>query len=202
MSLFFLMLNFNGFAQGNDGLIYNFNKQINRIGAELKASQVSECYVNLISINNVVSNYLIKKEVPNSLLDFLINKKVFCPAFRTKGSNEKVFLVARYIHSTQYDSYLILVISEDSSRKNLYLVNVTSDTLISFCLIASCSQEIGLNMQRYSIYQGNDLFEMYFEEIISDIELVQEEDKVREKQQRVFKIPIVVDSDTGKIYRK
>ena len=194
-------------AQQSDGLIYNFNEPIAQLSPQLKSSKLPECYSDLLSISNLKSNYLTKASVPNSLLDFLIDKNIAQVPANTKELKREVFLLGRYIHSVEYDSYLLMVteeyvdIEEDDTRY-LYLVNIKSDTLISVCNLALYSSGIGSTVQTYSIYRGNDIFEKYFEAITTDVELIQEEDKVRQKQGDQFKSTFIVDSATGEISLK
>ena len=184
---------------------YNFNEPVSQIGSRLKSIDIMDCYADLLSISNLESNYLFKKvKVPKVLLDFLITKKIAKTHVNNKGLKRDVFLLGRYIHSVEYDSYLLMVTEEyldieEDDTKNLYLVNIKSDMLLSVCSVASYLSGIGLIMQTYSMYQGNDTFEKYLEEIASDVELIQEEDKVELKQYRKIKIRIMIDSITGRI---
>ena len=192
-------------AQESDGLIYNFNEPIVRLSSQLKSSKLPECYTDLLSISNLESNYLFKKvKVPKVLLDFLIAKKIAQTPVNTKGLKRDVFLLGRYIHSVEYDSYLLMVTEEyvdveKDDIKDLFLVNIKPDMLLSVCSVASYLSGIGLIMQTYSMYRGNDTFEKYLEEIASDVELIQEEDKVELKQYRKTKIRIIINSITGRI---
>ena len=195
-------------AQESDGVIYNFNKTIVRLSSQLKSSKLPECYADLLSISNIESNYLFKKvKIPKVLLDFLIAKKIVSAPLNTNELKREVFLLGRYIYSIEYDSYLLMVTEEyvdveEDDIKDLFLVNIKPDMLLSVCRVASYLSGIGLTMQTYSMYRGNDTFEKYLEEIASDVELIQEEDKIRQKQGEPFKISIVVDSATGKISLK
>ena len=185
-------------------LNYNFNEPVSQIGAKLKSIDIMDCYANLLSISNIESNYLFKKvKVPKVLLDFLIAKKIISAPLNTKELKREVFLLGRYIHSVEYDTYLLMVTEEhvdieEDDTKNLYLVNIKSDILLSVCSLALYSSGIGSTVQTYSIYQGNDIFEKYFEIITTDVELIQEEDKVIEKRNPYRKIKIIVDIITGK----
>ena len=192
-------------TQESDGLIYNFNEPIVRLSSQLKSSKLPDCYADLLSISNLESNYLFKKvKVPKVLLDFLIAKNIIQAPVNTKGLKREVFLLGRYIHSVEYDSYLLMVTEEyvdveKDDIKDLFLVNIKPDMLLSVCSVASYLNGIGLTMQTYSMYRGNDTFEKYLEEIASDVELIQEEDKVRQKHSPYRKRTIIVDSITGRI---
>lgn len=206
-TFFLLILSCYVSAQESDGFIYNFNEPIVRLSSQLKSSKLPECYTDLLSIGNLESNYLTKVSVPQSLLDFLITQNIIQAPVNTKGLKREVFLLGRYIHSVEYDSYLLMVTEEyvdveKDDIKDLFLVNIKPDMLLSVCSVASYLSGIGLTMQTYSMYRGNDTFEKYLEEIASDVELIQEEDKVMQKQGEPFKISIVVDSATGKISLK
>ena len=207
-TFFLLILSCYVSAQESDGLIYNFNEPIVKLSSQLKSSKLPDCYADLLSISNIESNYLFKKvKAPKVLLDFLIAKNIIQAPVNTKGLKREVFLLGRYIHSVEYDSYLLMVTEEyvdveKDDIKDLFLVNIKPDMLLSVCSIASYLSGIGLTMQTYSMYKGNDTFEKYLEEIASDVELIQEEDKVRQKQGEPFKISIVVDSATGKMSLK
>ncbi|MEQ9298569.1 MAG: hypothetical protein RIF33_08400 [Cyclobacteriaceae bacterium] len=194
-------------AQQSDGLIYNFNEPIVRLSSQLKSSKFPECYTDLLSIGNLESNYLTKVSVPKSLLDFLIAKNIAQVPTNTEELKREVFLLGRYIHSVEYDSYLLMVTEEyvdieEDDTKYLYLVNIKSDTLISVCNLALYSSGIGSTVQTYSMYRSNDTFEKYFETITIDVELIQEEDKVRQKQGDRFKSIFIVDSTTGEVSLK
>lgn len=191
-------------AQESDGLIYNFNEPIVRLSSQLKSSKLPECYTDLLSISNLESNYLTKVSVPQSLLDFLITQNIIQAPVNTKGLKREVFLLGRYIHSVEYDSYLLMVTEEyvdveKDDIKDLFLVNIKPDMLLSVCSVASYLSGIGLTMQTYSMYRGNDTFEKYLEEIASDVELIQEEDKIMQKHSPYRKRTIIVDSITGRI---
>ena len=206
-TFFLLILSCYVSAQESDGLIYNFNEPIIRLSSQLKSSKLPDCYTDLLSISNLESNYLTKVIVPQSLLDFLITKNIIQAPVNTKGLKREVFLLGRYIHSVEYDSYLLMVTEEyvdieKDDIKDLFLVNIKPDMLLSVCSVASYLSGIGLTIQTYSMYRGNDTFEKYLEEIASDVELIQEQDKVRQKQGEPFKISIVVDRATGKISLK
>lgn len=196
----------NTWAQESDGF-YNLSEPITQISYDLRTIQAPECYTNLLSISNILSNYSAKKGAPNSLLDFLSNKKIIPFPANTSDLKIKMFIVARYIYSEDFDSYLLMVtkeqenVEEDETR-DLYLINVKQDTLISVCKVASYLSGIGLTMQRYSIYQGNDIFEQRSETIASDVELIQEEDKVKQKQDDLISVKIAVDRRTGQISKK
>lgn len=196
----------NTWAQESDGF-YNLSEPITQISYDLRTIQAPECYTNLLSISNILSNYSAKKGAPNSLLDFLSNKKIIPFPANTSDLKIKMFIVARYIYSEDFDSYLLMVtkeqenVEEDETR-DLYLINVKQDTLISVCKVASYLSGIGLTMQRYSIYQGNDIFEQRSETIASDVELIQEEDKVKQKQDDLISVKIAVDRRTGQILSK
>lgn len=195
-------------AQNSTYLVYNFNEPIMHIGTELREIKPVECYTNLLSINNILSNYLPKKhDIPQGLLSFLIDKKVVSMPIETKEFARNVFLVAKYIHSVNYDSYLLMIIEENADeeeddKKDLYLINVKPDLLISVCHLASYLSGIGLTMQSYSVYRGNGIFEITDEEISSDVELVQEEDKVKMKQEELAKVKITVDLGNGRASQK
>lgn len=196
----------NTWAQESDEF-YNLSEPITQISYDLRTIQAPECYTNLLSISNILSNYSAKKGAPNSLLDFLSNKKIIPFPVNTSDLKIKLFIVARYIYSEDFDSYLLMVtkeqenVEEDETR-DLYLINVKQDTLISVCKVASYLSGIGLTMQRYSIYQGNDIFEQRSETIASDVELIQEEDKVKQKQDDLISVKIAVDRRTGQISKK
>jgi hypothetical protein len=195
-------------AQNSAHLVYNFNEPIGYIGTELRAIKSVECYTNLLSINNVLSNYLLEKhDVPQRLLSFLIDKKIVPLPVETEELKRKTFLVARYIHSVHYDSYLLMVVKESTNEreddiKDLYLINVKPDLLISVGHLASYLSGIGLTVQSYSVYQNNGIFENMTETISSDVELVQEEDKVKMKQEELVKVKIIIDLVSGKASRK
>ena len=188
------------------GSNYNFNESVSQIGSKLKSIDIMDCYADLLSISNLESNYLFKKvKVPKVLLDFLIAQNIIQAPVNTKGLKREVFLLGRYIHSIEYDSYLLMVTEEyvdveKDDIKELFLVNIKPDMLLSVCSVASYLSGIGLIMQTYSMYQGNDTFEKYLEEIASDVELIQEEDKVELKQYRKTKIRIIINNITGRIY--
>ena len=203
-TFFLLILSCYVSAQESDGLIYNFNEPIVRLSSQLKSSKLPECYTDLLSISNLESNYLTKVSVPQSLLDFLITQNIIQAPVNTKGLKREVFLLGRYIHSVEYDSYLLMVTEEyvdveKDDIKDLFLVNIKPDMLLSVCSVASYLSGIGLTMQTYSMYRGNDTFEKYLEEIASDVELIQEEDKVMQKHSPYRKRTIIVDSITGRI---
>ena len=194
-------------AQESNGLIYNFNEPIVHLSSQLKSSKLPECYTDLLSISNLESNYLTKASVPKSLVDFLMAKNIAQVPTITKELKREVFFLGRYIHSVEYDSYLLMVTEEyvdieEDDTKYLYLVNIKSDTLISVCNLALYSRGIGSTIQTYSTYRGNDTFVKYFEAITNDVELIQEEDKVRQKQGDQFKSTFIVDSATGEISLK
>ena len=203
-TFFLLILSCYVSAQESDGLIYNFNEPIVRLSSQLKSSKLPECYTDLLSISNLESNYLTKVSVPQSLLDFLITQNIIQAPVNTKGLKREVFLLGRYIHSVEYDSYLLMVTEEyvdveKDDIKDLFLVNIKPDMLLSVCSVASYLSGIGLTMQTYSMYRGNDTFEKYLEEIASDVELIQEEDKIMQKHSPYRKRTIIVDSITGRI---
>ena len=194
-------------AQESEGLIYNFNEPIAELDSELRTSEIFECYANLLSISNLESNYLTKVRVPNSLLDFLIAKRIVQPPLSTIELERKVFILARYIHSVEYESYLLIVkennVMQEFEMINVLLVNVRDNVILSLCELASYfGSSDGDYFQSYSIYQANDVFERRHETIATDVELIQEEDKVKQKQGESFKTTIIVDSETGKISRK
>lgn len=196
----------NTWAQESGGH-YNLDEPIAHIGYDLRAIQATECYTNLLSISNIFSNYPAQKEVPNSLLNLLNSKKIIPFPTNTSDLIIEVFVVARYIYSVNFDSYLLMVtkkqanIEEDETR-DLYLINVKHDILISVCRVALHLNGIGLTIQSYSIYQDNDVFECRSEIIALDVELVQEEDKVRQKQDNTVTVKIVIDKNTGYITQK
>lgn len=201
-----LMSGCDTWAQESDGF-YNLNEPITHIGYDLSTIQAPECYTNLLGISNILSNCPAPKEVPNSLLSFLNSKKIIPFPTNTSDLRIEVSVVARYIYSVNFDSYLLMVtkeqanVEEDKTR-DLYMINVTQDTLVSVCRVASHLRGMGLAIQSYSIYQGNDVFECRFETIASDVELVQEEDKVKQKQDNLISAKIVVHRGTGQVSMK
>ena len=189
------------------GSNYNFNEPVFQIGSKLKSIDIMDCYADLLSISNLESNYLFKKvKAPKVLLDFLIAKKIVSAPFNTKELKREVFLLARYIYSKQFDSYLFMFKEKNNKyqikKNNLILINIKDNIVLSLSKLASYVEEINLITQSYSIYQNNDnFFENYIEEKVSDVELIKKEDKVKVKHSpyRKSKIKITIDSITGRI---
>jgi hypothetical protein len=202
----FMTLGCNAWAQESHGP-FNLSEPITQISYDLRSVQAPECYTNLISISNILSNYMSKKRIPTCLLNILSSKNIIPLPADTSDLKIEVFIVARYIYSVNFDSYLLMVTKEQANiegdkARDLYLINVKQDTLISICRVASHFSGIGLAMQSYSIYQGNDVFEYRTEIIASDVELVKEENKVKRKQDDLFSVKIVVNRRTGQISKK
>ena len=190
------------------GSNYNFNEPVFQIGSKLKSSKLPDCYADLLSISNLESNYLFKKvKVPKVLLDFLIAKKIVSAPLNTKELKREVFLLARYIYSIQFDSYLLMFKEHNNKyqikKNNLILINIKDDIVLSLSAeLASYVEEINSTKQRYSIYQNNNnFFENYIEEKVSDVKWIKKEDKVEVKHSpyRKMKIKITIDSITGRI---
>ena len=191
------------------GSNYNFNEPVSQIGSKLKSIDITDCYADLLSISNLESNYLFKKvKAPKVLLDFLIAKKIVSAPLNTNELKREVFLLARYIYSIQFDSYLLMFKENNNKYQikkiNLFLINIKDDIVLSLSELASYVEEINLITQSYSIYQNNDnFFENYIEEIRSGVEWVwnRKEDKVEIKHSpyRKMKIKITIDSITGRI---
>ena len=184
------------------GSNYNFNEPVSQIGSSLKSIDIMDCYADLLSISNLESNYLLKKiKVPKVLLDFLIAKKIVSAPLNTKELKTEVFLLANYVYSTEFDSYLLML--KENNFISLILINIKDDIILSLSQLASYTEEINLAKQSYSIYQGNDVFENYIEEIRTDVEWFwnRKEDKVEIKHSpyRKIKIRIIIDSITGRI---
>ena len=183
------------------GSNYNFNEPVSQIGSKLKSIDITDCYADLLSISNLESNYLFKKvKAPKVLLDFLIAKKIVSAPLNTNELKREVFLLARYIYSIQFDSYLLMFKENNNKYQikkiNLFLINIKNDIVLSLSELASYFSEINLTKQSYSIYQGNDVFENYIKEIRSGVEWVwnRKEDKVEIKHSpyRKMKIKITV----------
>ena len=186
------------------GLNYNFNEPVSQIGTKLKSIDIMDCYADLLSISNLESNYLFKKiKIPKVLLDFLIAKKIVSAPLNTKELKTEVFLLANYVYSTEFDSYLLMF--KENNFISLILINIKHDIILSLSELASYVyvEEINSTKQSYSISQGNDVFENYIEQIRTDVEWFwnRKEDKVEIKHSpyRKMKIRIIIDSITGRI---
>ncbi|MEM9338535.1 MAG: hypothetical protein AAGA66_07380, partial [Bacteroidota bacterium] len=136
LTFIFLIFIYRVSAQESDRLIYNFNQPVVELGPELRGIDAPECYANLLSISNLELNYPAKLNVPSRLYDFLVDNGIIQESTNSKDYERDVFLLGRYIHSVNYDSYLIIATEEyldigGDDTKYLYLVNIKSDTLIS-----------------------------------------------------------------------
>jgi len=169
----------------NPELIYNYNRQINHIASELRAKDIPNCNTNLLSISNILMNYSTKEEIPERLLDFLLKENVVNQPENKGNLKRDLFLVARYTYSNNYNSYLLMVIEENTEdmveMKDLYLINITRDMIISLFRAASYYKSVdGYHFQRYSIYQGKGRFRNVFESITSDVEIVPENEMIKQ----------------------
>lgn len=166
-------------------LVYNYNKSIDQIASDLEAKEIPECNTNLLSISNILMNYFAKEDVPERLLNFL-EKNIINRAENKESVKQEVFLVARYIYSNRYNSYLLMVTEENNEDlveiKDLYLLNIKANSILSLFHVASYYKSVdGYHFQNYSIYQGNGRFQNIFESITSDVEVVPEDEKVKQK---------------------
>jgi hypothetical protein len=184
-------------AQSKYDLIYNFNEPIKWIGADLKKINIMEFNSTLLSISNIEANCTIRNNVPKDLNHFLVKKKIITSP-ENMEQNKDVLLVAKYVYSTHYNSY-ILMISEDFGyeqiKKDLYLINVKKDQILSVFHAASYLNGEGHTAQRYSINSGRGIFDQFYEEISSDVEYLE---KGRSKEDNIKTSRILISIENGK----
>lgn len=195
-------------AQPNVKLFYNFNEIIPELKSSFKPLKLPECYEDLLSINSIEAHYShLKVNAPEKLLLFLVSKGIISMPTITNEVSREAYILSRYIYSTHYDSYLLMVVESYTddlslSGRYLYLVNIKKDTVISMFSLASYVSGEAFASQVYSIYDGNDIFVRRSDTIGSDVEFVEEEDKVKQKQKYQYRGKFILNSKTGKISKR
>lgn len=184
-------------AQTESDYFQNYNYPVDQLTSELKSMKILEYSGHLLSIGNFLLIRPESVELPKQLTDFLSKKKVI----RTVDEiGEESFKIVEFSYSDQFDSYLLLVESSDTENlaetKNLYLLNIKSDFILSVSKVAFYYKDVdGYHIQRYSIYEGNEMFQNIFEEISSHVEVVAD---IGEIKQNVIKTKFKIDMANGK----